>query len=75
MRNDMHNATFGEVLDSGRELHTVVNGNVFVLVKVANRIVASTNDEKMWFEGCRDNEIKQVLEEYKPGAWRKPAWE
>jgi hypothetical protein len=68
------NPTLYDVLDSGRELHITVNGNTFVMVKIANRVVADANGERMWFEGCKNNEIKQVLAEYEPGAWRKP-WE
>lgn len=63
------------VLSRGYELRIKLNGHEFTLVEEGPEVVAGVNGEEHHFRGCRDNEIKQALEEYKPGAWRKPAWE
>lgn len=63
------NPTIEEVCKSGRELNITVNGNTFVLCRVAGHVVATANGERHYMRGLNDREIKTVLEEYQPGAW------
>lgn len=64
------------LLNLGREVHIDIGDNTFVLVKDGIHIVATANEaEQHNFNGCRGNEIKQILEEYRPGDWSKPSWE
>lgn len=67
------NPSFDEVLDSGRELRIVVNGNLFVMVREGHRTIANVNGETHNFDYCRENEIKSTLEEWRPGAWKGSA--
>ena len=64
--------TWEDVLGRGYELKITLNGHTFTLIQNGMAIIASVNGEQHRFVGCHENEIKQVLEEYRPGDWREP---
>lgn len=57
-------------LRNGYEVKLTVNGHQFALVEDGNAIVASIDGESHYFVWCTEDEIRNVLADYRPGSWK-----